>query len=141
MLRVTFESPDLTALVLRNLDPVSVVALGRVSREIRAAQRSAIHAESLSLLVTVASNAKTLTKGQFRGWFALSSMEADALPREMCTRRAGGLYYLYRAPAFELVVHGGLLRDVCDWETRLHLRGLVREYTRLTRRVPPAFML
>jgi hypothetical protein len=39
----------------------------------------------------------------FMGWFALTSREADALPRAMYARRrpGGGFYYLYRADAFD----------------------------------------
>ena len=83
------ETTDVAALVLGCLDTTSMVALGRASRGVRAAQRSAIR-DSPPLLVAAASNALALTKGQLVGWFALCDAEADRLPRTRHKRRAGG---------------------------------------------------
>ena len=49
-----------------------------------------------------ADNARALTKTELMGWFALSSAEANALPRSQYVGRAGGgFYFLYRQPAFK----------------------------------------
>ena len=114
------EYEDVTTLIFRRLDTTSMVALGRVSRAVRAAQRSAIR-NSPDLLVVAALNASALTKSQLMGWFALKSAEADMLPRTRHKRRAGGSYFLYRKPAFESVL-SLYLGDAKDWEDRLQLR-------------------
>ena len=114
------ESTDVATLVLGHLDTTSMVALGRTSRGVRAAQRFAIR-NSPQLLVAAASNGYALTKGQLMGWFALCSTEADQLPRTRHKRRAGGYYFLYRQRAFEGVL-GSHLTSAVDWEARLELR-------------------
>ena len=114
------ESPDVAILVLSSLNTTSMVALGRVSRAVRAAQRGAI-TNSPHLLVVAALNSNVLTKSQLMGWFALQSAEADTLPRTKHRRLAGGFYYLYRQPAFESVL-GSYLGNAKDWEERLQLR-------------------
>jgi hypothetical protein len=111
---------DTAVMVLGHLDPISIVALGCVSRTIRASQRAAIRAE-LRLLVIAAKVAGAMTKSHFMGWFGLTSMEADRFPHQFYTRRAGGYYYLFRSPAFDCVLDTGL-NDFDDWETRLLLR-------------------
>jgi len=118
------ETTDVAALVLGRLDTTSMAALGRASRGVRAAQRSAIR-DSPHLLVAAASNALALTKGQLVGWFALCDAEADRLPRTRHKRRAGGHYFLYRQPAFEGVL-GVHLADAVDWEARLEARRWLR---------------
>ena len=97
-------------------------ALGRVSRAVRAAQRSAI-SNSPQLLVAAALNSDVLTKSRLMGWFALQSAEADTLPRTKHKRLAGGFYFLYRQPAFERVL-GTYLGNAKPkvWEERLRLR-------------------
>ena len=95
--------PDLVETLLRHLDHVSIVALSRTCSAARTAQRAAIRA-SPSLLAAAARNAdRALTKTALMGWFALTSCEADALPRAMYarTRPGGGFYYLYRDDAFD----------------------------------------
>ena len=79
-IEVVLESEDLTSLIVECLDPTSIVALGRVSRNVRTALRAAIRGAP-NLLVRAACNAGTLTKTQLIGWFALTSLEADAMPR------------------------------------------------------------
>eukprot|EP00964_Phaeocystis_antarctica_P129130 scaffold92998_cov61-Phaeocystis_antarctica.AAC.2 len=120
MFLALLESTDVATLVLGHLDTTSMVALGRTSRGVRAAQRFTIR-NSPQLLVAAASNGYALTKGQLTGWFALSSTEADQLPRTRHKRRAGGHYFLYRQPAFEGVL-GVHLTDALAWEVRLELR-------------------
>ena len=66
------ESTDVATLVLCRLNTISMVALSRVSRAVRAAQRGAI-SNSPHLFVAAALNANTLTKSQLMGWFALQS--------------------------------------------------------------------
>ena len=114
------ESTDVAILVLSSLNTTSMVALGRVSRAVRAAQRGAI-SNSPHLLVAAALNSNVLTKSRLMGWFALQSAEADTLPRTRHKRLAGGFYFLYRQPAFERVL-GTYLDNAKDWEERLQLR-------------------
>lgn len=120
ILEAVLECSDLAVLVLGGLDPASMVALDRVSRSTRAAKAAAIR-DSPRLLVRAAENARALTKTQLMGWFALSSAEADALPRSQYMRRVGGFYFLYRQPAFEQVL-GGALTGIADWNARLRIR-------------------
>ena len=115
------ESTDVAVLVLSSLNTTSMVALGRVSRAVRAAQRGAI-SNSPQLLVAAALNSNVLTKSRLMGWFALQSAEADTLPRTKHKRHAGGFYFLYRQPAFERVLGTYLLGNAKDWEERLQLR-------------------
>ena len=132
-LAALLETVDVAALVISHLDVKSVVALGRTSRDVRAAQRSAIH-DSPQLLVSAASNACMLTKAQMMGWFALCGSEADELPRERYLRRAGGYYFLYGRSAFDNVL-GTHLAGVSEWEARLAARG---RPGRRRKRPPPA---
>ena len=122
-LATVLEQLDLAVLVLGGLDPASMVALGRVSRNVRAARDAAISAAP-RLLVQAAENAGALTKTHLMGWFALTSAEADALPRARYMRRGGGYYFLYRQSAFEQVIGGdkSLLVGIADWIARLRLR-------------------
>ena len=118
---MVLESTDVATLVLEGLSVTSMVALSRVSRAVRAAQRGAIRS-SPQLLVTAALNASSLTKVELMGWFALCSAEADMLPRTRHKRCAGGFYFLYRQPAFESVLDSHLA-NAEDWEVRLELRS------------------
>ena len=85
-IEVVLESEDLMRLIVEHLDPTSIVALGRVSRDARTALRAAIRGAP-DLLVRAACNACALTKTQLMGWFALTSLEADALPRSQYVRQ------------------------------------------------------
>jgi hypothetical protein len=119
---VVLESEDLTSLIVEYLDPTSIVALGRVSRDVRTAMRSAIRGAP-NLLVRVARNAGALTKSQLVGWFALTSLEADALPRSQYVRLQGpGFYFLYRTAAFDRALDDYLV-SAEGWEARLRARG------------------
>jgi len=116
------ESEDVTSLIVEYLDPTSIVALGRVSRDVRTAMRAAIRGAP-NLLVCVARNAGALTKSQLIGWFALTSLEADALPRSQYVRLQGpGFYFLYRAAAFDRALDDCLV-SAEEWEARLRARG------------------
>ena len=120
-IEMIFQSEDLTSLVAEYLDPTSIVALGRTSRGVRAALRAAIRGAP-SLLVRAACNADALTKTQLMGWFALTSLEADALPRSQYARvRGSGFYFLYRAAAFHKALSRVLL-SAEEWEARLRAR-------------------
>ena len=119
---MVFQSEDLASLVAEYLDPTSIVALGRTSRGVRAALRAAIRGVP-SLLVRAACNADALTKTQLMGWFALTSLEADALPRSQYVRLQGpGFYFLYRAAAFDQALDD-CLGSAKEWEARLRARG------------------
>ena len=121
-LKVVLESEDIASLIAEQLCPTSIVALGRVSRDVRVALRVAIRGAP-SLLVRAARNAGALTKTQLMGFLALTSAEADALPRSQYVRlRGSGFYYLYRAAAFELALTN-VLRSAVEWEERLRARG------------------
>jgi hypothetical protein len=120
--RVVLESEDLTSFIVEYLDPASIVALGRVSRDVRTAMRAAIRGAP-NLLVRVARNVGALTKTQFIGWFALTSLEADPLPRSQYVRMQGsGFYFLYRADAFDQAL-SNVLGSAEEWEARLRARG------------------
>lgn len=136
-----FESADLIEVVLGHLDPMSIVALGRVNRGVRAAQRVALRGDP-RLLVQAAENARSLTKTQMMGWFALRSAEADTMPRSQYVRRrcSGGFYYLYREPAFARVLGGDapLLTGIAEWEARLRTRREGADTLACRRRKRPA---
>ena len=119
---VVLESEDLMSLIVAYLDPTSIMALGRVSHNARTALRAAIRGAP-DLLVRAACNAGALTKTQLMGWFALTSLEADALPRSQYVRlRGSGFYFLYRAAAFGQALDDCLVSAEA-WEARLRARG------------------
>jgi hypothetical protein len=117
---VVLESEDLASLVTEHLDHTSIVALGRVSQGVRLALRSAIRGAP-SLLARAARNAGALTKTQLMGFLALTSAEADALPRSQYVRlRGSGFYFLYRGAAFDHAL--AVLGSANEWEARLRAR-------------------
>ena len=113
--------PDLVETLIRHLDHTSSVALNRTCSAARTAQRAAIRSNP-SLLAAAARNAdRALTKTALMGWFALTSCEADALPRAMYarTRPGGGFYYLYSDDAFDhaatvVAARGGMWAERID---------------------------
>ena len=116
------ESEDLMSLIVEYLNPTSIVALSRVSRDARTGLRVAIRGTP-ALLVQAACNAGALTKTQLMGWFALTSLETDALPRSQYVRLQGpGFYFLYRAAAFDQALDD-CLGSAKEWEARLRARG------------------
>lgn len=118
---VVLGSVDLAGLVAEHLNHTSLVALSRVSRGARSALRGAIRGAP-NLLVKAACNAGALTKTQLMGWFALTSAEADALPRSQYKRmRGSGFYFLYRSNAFDRAL--AVLPSIDEWEARLRARA------------------
>ena len=61
-----------------------------------------------------------LTKGAFMKLFAVTSKEADAMPRSSHRRYGGGSYFLYRADAVDSVLAAGGIKE---WRKRLKLRA------------------
>ena len=60
-----------------------------------------------------------LTKGVFMKLFAISSQEADALPRTKHKRYGGGVYFLYHREAVDAILAAG---GITNWRTGLRLR-------------------
>ena len=52
--------------------------------------------------------------------FAITSIEADALPHSSHKRYGGGVYYLYTDNAVNAILAAGGIRE---WQRRLHLRA------------------
>ena len=121
--QAVLESEDVLSIVHKYIEPEAAVAVARVSRDVRSAQRAVLRADP-TLLGRIANNAGGLTKGRLMGWFGLSSKEADALPRAQYVRRGGGgFYYLYKEPAFEQAQQMFKMpAGVAAWEARLHAR-------------------
>lgn len=83
---------DLIALILTQarLSPTALVIASRVSKSWHA-----VCTRDDELLLRCVNEAPYLTKRVVVGLFALTSREADRLPRTTCTRRDGGLMYKY----------------------------------------------
>ena len=125
------ECVDVASCVMEHLEPPSIVALARVGRGVRAAQRDAIRGTP-RLLVAAACNVRALTKAQLIGWFALTSAEANTLPRARYVRmRGGGFYFLYREGAFELAL-STILKGADEWDARVRARGATPDIARST---------
>ena len=86
------ENGDLVALILRhaNLDPASIVAVGRVCR-----LWHDVSVRDATLALAAARVALRLTKSTLMGCLCLTSAEADQLPRRRLARGGGGFMYLY----------------------------------------------
>jgi len=101
-LQALLDASDVVGLVVQHLTPWQVTALGRTCQAARAALATAFD-ERPRLLVDVARNHARdgLLKNQVMEWFALTSWEADQLPRTTRPRRGlgGGVYYLYHRDA------------------------------------------
>ena len=99
----TYESvlsnPDLLACILSRVGVSTLVGARAVCRLWRETCT-----QNEQLLLAVASYAGSLLKREFMGLFRLSSIEADAYPRQRRARARGGHYYLYRFDAFEEVL-------------------------------------
>ena len=125
------ECVDVASCIMEHLEPASIVALARVGRGVRAAQRGAIRGTP-RLLVAAACNVGALTKTQLMGWFALTSAEANTLPRARYVRmRGSGFYFLYREGAFELAL-SAILKGADEWEARVRARGATPDADRST---------
>ena len=109
---------DLLALVLAHAEllPASYVAMSRVSRTWRAVCR-----RDEGLLIKCAKARPYLTKRDLVGLFALTSREANLLPRETYMRRDGGVMYKYEMTVVDglLVMLGGME----GWRLRLERRA------------------
>ena len=117
---------DIVVLILTHtqLSPMSFAAYSRVCRAWRIACRTD------ERLLTSAALAKPLTKRAFMDLFALSSAEADALPRGMRARIPSGFMYMYEAPAVREAMP--LLGGLVGWRGRVERRGR-RESTKTCR--------
>ena len=113
------ESPDLLAMILSQacVSPASFVAFGRVCK----LWRGVCHTDERILLAAAHSQA-FLTKGVLVGLFALSSAEADNLPREVRTRKGGGMMYMYSAGAVSVALP--LVGGLTGWVQRLLQRAI-----------------
>ena len=67
-----------------------------------AAERAAVRARPALLALAARNGGRAFTKSALMHWFALTSCEADTLPRSMHarTRPGGGFYFLYHDSAF-----------------------------------------
>ena len=92
MSECVFANEDLVHLILQQaeLRPSTFVAVSRVCKGWRAACM-----RDDSLLMKVVTESAFLTKTVLMGIFALSSAEADKLPRTVCQSRFGGVMYKY----------------------------------------------
>ena len=114
---------------MEHLEPASIVALARVGRGVRAAQRDAIRGTP-RLLVAAACNVRALTKAQLMGWFALTSAEANTLPRARYARMRGS-GFIYMEGAFELAL-SVTIKGADEWEARVRARGATPDIARRT---------
>ena len=107
---------DLVALILAgNIGPSGFAAASMVCKSWLSVCR-----EDERVLRGVAAYQGGLTKCVFMKLFAVSSQEADALPRAKRLRFGGGHYFLYRADAVDAVLAAGCIKD---WRDRLRVRG------------------
>lgn len=108
MSECVFANEDLVHLILQQaeLRPSTFVAVSRVCKGWRAACM-----RDHSLLMKVVAESAFLTKTVLMGIFALSSAEANKLPRTVCQSRFGGVMYKYlcsvTADALEMVRGSG----------------------------------
>lgn len=113
------ENEDLLASILREaeLTPRDFVNVGRVNKGWRdACMRDG------ALALQAARRAECRTKRALMGLLALSSQEADRLPRATKPRRGGGVMYLYPVSAVDRgwEVVGG----AAAWRSRLRERSI-----------------
>ena len=107
---------DLVALILSHgIGPASFVAVSLVCKSWLRVCRS-----DERVLRGVALYQGGLTKGAFMKLFAISSKEADALPRSTHKRHGGGIYFLYRSDAVDAVLAAGGIKE---WRKRVRFRG------------------
>ena len=105
---------DLVALILAgNIGPSGFAAASLVCKSWLSVCR-----EDERVLRGVAAYQGGLTKGVFMKLFAVSSQEADALPRAKRLRFGGGHYFLYRADAVDAVLAAGGIKA---WRDRLRV--------------------
>lgn len=104
-LSAVLDHPELSGLVLRHLSPSNVTALARASQTAHKAVADAFDAAPELLGAVARNHSRSLLKAHVMEWFALTSREADQLPRTTHPRRGrgGGFYYLYGTAAHEQV--------------------------------------
>ena len=109
---------DLLALILAHTEllPAWYVAVSGVNKTWYAVCR-----RDERLLIKCAKARPYLTKRYLVGLFALTSREANRLPRETCIRRDGGVMYKYEMTVVDglLVMLGGME----GWRSRLERRA------------------
>ena len=107
---------DLVALILsQGIGPASFTAVSLVCKSWLRVCRS-----DERVLRGVALYQGGLTKGAFMKLFAITSKEADGLPRSSHKRCGGGSYFLYRGDAVDAVLAAGGIKE---WQKRLRFRG------------------
>jgi len=107
---------DLVALILsQGIGPASFTAVSLVCKSWLCVCRS-----DERVLRGVALYQGGLTKGAFMKLFAITSKEADGLPRSSHKRWGGGSYFLYRGDAVDAVLAAGGIKE---WQKRIHFRG------------------
>ena len=107
---------DLLALILsQGIGPASFTAASLACKSWLSVCRS-----DERILRGVALYQGGLTKGAFMKLFALTSKEADALPRSSHRRYGGGSYFLYRGDAVDAVLAAGGIKG---WQKRLRFRA------------------
>ena len=107
---------DLVACILRfNVGPSTFALASVVSRAWLQACRS-----DEGVLGSVALYTGGLTKAALMRLFALTSHDADALPRTAHARRGGGRYFLYREPAVHALLGAAGMEA---WRCRLRDRS------------------
>ena len=107
---------NLVALILAgNIGPSGFAAASLVCRAWLSVCR-----EEERVVRGVAAYQGGLTKGVFMKLLAVSSQEADALPRAKRLRFFGGHYFLYRVDAVDAVLAAGGIKA---WRGRLRVRG------------------
>ena len=119
-------NPDLVASILRgNVGPTTFAAAGAVSRAWLQACRF-----DEGVLHSVALYQAGLTKAALMRLFALSSHDADALPRTSHARHGGGHFFLYREPAVDALLGAAGMEA---WRYRLHARAQLQGSTNIMR--------
>ena len=115
--RDVFGNADVVALILTHaqLSPASLAAFSRVCQVWRHVCRTD------ERLLTSAALTKPLTKRALMCLFALTSAEADGLPRGMRARYPNGYMYLYAKPGVEGAMR--LLGGMEGWRERVERRS------------------
>jgi hypothetical protein len=114
---------DLLHLILQHagLSPAAFVAVSRVSK----AWHSTCMRDS-NLMLSAALRATVLTKRVLMGLLALSSREADSLPRYTRLRRGGGFMYVYPS-VVAVSAWADVVGGIEEWHARLYARKLYQQ--------------
>eukprot|EP00966_Prymnesium_polylepis_P274395 6339617-Prymnesium_polylepis.1 len=110
------DDPDLVGLILAgNVGPSTFAVVSSVCKTWLSVCRV-----DMRVLRGVAQYQGALTKGALTKLFAISSQEADALPRTSHKRYSGGMYFLYQMDAIDSLLSRGGMQE---WQRRLKERG------------------